>query len=130
MSMVSASRNSQLMIEHISAITFAVRDMRASVSFYQKLGFSVTYGSADAEFTTLRCGNAFINLTATPQYERIWWGRVILRVESADRQYERLVAAGLRPDEPKDADWGERYFHISDPDGHELSFAELLPGRL
>jgi hypothetical protein len=23
---------------------------------------------------------------------------------------------------PQDASWGERYFHISDPDGHELSF--------
>ena len=24
---------------------------------------------------------------------------------------------------PRDAKWGERYFHITDPDGHELSFA-------
>jgi hypothetical protein len=24
---------------------------------------------------------------------------------------------------PRDAPWGERYFHVSDPDGHELSFA-------
>ena len=24
---------------------------------------------------------------------------------------------------PRDAEWGERYFHITDPDGHELSFA-------
>ena len=22
--------------------------------------------------------------------------------------------------------WGERYFHIADPDGHELSFAKPL----
>ncbi|MGH8701888.1 MAG: VOC family protein, partial [Burkholderiales bacterium] len=27
---------------------------------------------------------------------------------------------------PADAPWGERYFHISDPDGHELSFARPL----
>ena len=25
---------------------------------------------------------------------------------------------------------GERFFHIGDPDGHELSFAELLLSRL
>jgi uncharacterized glyoxalase superfamily protein PhnB len=24
---------------------------------------------------------------------------------------------------PHDAEWGERYFHVTDPDGHELSFA-------
>jgi uncharacterized glyoxalase superfamily protein PhnB len=27
---------------------------------------------------------------------------------------------------PTDAPWGERYFHLRDPDGHELSFAKLL----
>jgi len=27
---------------------------------------------------------------------------------------------------PADAPWGERYFHILDPDGHELSFARRL----
>ena len=34
------------------------------------------------------------------------------------------VAAGLEPDTaPWDASWGERFFHMTDPDGHELSFA-------
>jgi uncharacterized glyoxalase superfamily protein PhnB len=27
---------------------------------------------------------------------------------------------------PSDAPWGERYFHVTDPDGHELSFARPL----
>ena len=27
---------------------------------------------------------------------------------------------------PRDAEWGERYFHLTDPDGHELSFARPL----
>jgi uncharacterized glyoxalase superfamily protein PhnB len=27
---------------------------------------------------------------------------------------------------PEDAPWGERYFHINDPDGHEVSFARRL----
>ena len=35
----------------------------------------------------------------------------------------------LDPDfAPRDAVWGERYFHITDPDGHELSFARRLQG--
>jgi hypothetical protein len=35
-----------------------------------------------------------------------------------------VVAAGYRPDTaPQDAEWGERLFHLTDPDGHELSFA-------
>ena len=27
---------------------------------------------------------------------------------------------GFHPDSPQDASWGERYFHMPDPDGHEL----------
>jgi uncharacterized glyoxalase superfamily protein PhnB len=37
------------------------------------------------------------------------------------------VASGAQPDAPpRDAAWGERFFHLTDPDGHELSFARLL----
>jgi uncharacterized glyoxalase superfamily protein PhnB len=38
-----------------------------------------------------------------------------------------VIAAGYRPDTaPRDAEWGERFFHVTDPDGHELSFAKPL----
>jgi uncharacterized glyoxalase superfamily protein PhnB len=41
--------------------------------------------------------------------------------------HARIVEAGLTPEfEPRDAPWGERYFHLRDPDGHELSFARPL----
>ena len=37
------------------------------------------------------------------------------------------VHAGITPStEPADASWSERYFHIDDPDSHELSFAKPL----
>lgn len=114
-------------VDHISAVTFAVRDMSVAVEFYEKCGFGVAYGGPNAEFTTLRCGDACVNLIRTPGFEAKWWGRAIFRVTSADQQYQRLIAAGLSPRaQPQDAPWGERYFHITDPDGHELSFAELL----
>ncbi|HWC29302.1 MAG TPA: VOC family protein, partial [Dehalococcoidia bacterium] len=42
--------------------------------------------------------------------------------------YAKALAAGLQPSsEPRDAEWHERYFHILDPDGHELSFARPIP---
>jgi len=44
--------------------------------------------------------------------------------------YRHAVSQGLRPQfAPRDAEWGERYFHITDPDGHELSFAIPVPGE-
>ena len=112
-------------IEHISAATFAVHDMVRSVGFYQKLGFTLVKDES-AEFTSLRAGDAFVNLATAPAYQHGWWGRVIFRVDDADAHYRMLVAAGLKPDSQQDAPWGERFFHIADPDGHELSFAQRL----
>jgi hypothetical protein len=41
--------------------------------------------------------------------------------------YQRALAAGVRPeDEPRRAAWGERYFHLTIPDSHELSVARPL----
>jgi uncharacterized glyoxalase superfamily protein PhnB len=55
------------------------------------------------------------------------WGRIVFHVEDVDAAYEGLRAAGYEPEGvPRDAPWGERYFHVRDPDGHQLSFAKPL----
>jgi catechol 2,3-dioxygenase-like lactoylglutathione lyase family enzyme len=116
------------MIESISAITLATHDMARAVAFYSALGFVPKYGGADARFTSFHAGTGFLNLTAAPAEQRwSWWGRVIFYVDDVDATHARAVAAGLSPAfAPQDAAWGERYFHITDPDGHELSFARPL----
>lgn len=54
-------------------------------------------------------------------------GRIIFYVSDVDAIYVRAIAQGLYPTAaPRDAEWGERYFHLLDRDGHELSFAKLL----
>lgn len=113
-------------IQHISAVTLAVQDMARAVAFYRNIGFSMLYGGDKASFTSFRLGNTFLNLILAPTYQGRWWGRVIFRVDDADAFYDALRSQGLNPEPPRDAEWGERYFHIKDPDGHELSFAELL----
>jgi uncharacterized glyoxalase superfamily protein PhnB len=66
----------------------------------------------------------------TPTYTPTWWGRTIFRVEDVDGLYQRVCAQGLTPAAPPhNARWGERYFHLMDPNGHELSFAQLLPAH-
>ena len=53
-----------------------------------------------------------------------WWGRVIFYVADVDALYDRALGAGYQPAAvPRDAEWGERFFHVIDPDGHERSFA-------
>ena len=114
-------------IRRLSAITFGVRDMARTFRFYQSAGFQLEAGSTSASFTTFRDGESFLNFIATPQYEARWWGRAIFWVDDVDAHYRALLDAGLSPEAPpRDAAWGERYFHIKDPDGHELSFAQPL----
>jgi len=113
-------------IEHISAVTVAVRDMRESVAFYQKLGLDITYGGPDASFTTMRAGQGVINLRVAETRAGNPWSRVILRVCGVDALHRELAENGLVAPAPRDAEWGERYFEIADPQGVVISFAELL----
>jgi catechol 2,3-dioxygenase-like lactoylglutathione lyase family enzyme len=114
-------------IEHISAVTLAVRDMAESVAFYRAIGLDVTYGGPDASFTTLRADQAVINLRRASAAGDNSWSRVILRVRGVDALHRELTARGLMAAAPRDAEWGERYFEIRDPQGVVISFAQLLP---
>jgi catechol 2,3-dioxygenase-like lactoylglutathione lyase family enzyme len=66
------------MIQHISAVTLAVRAMPEALAFYTKLGFSLVYGGPAARFSTLQVSEAFVNLLVTPSYTPTWWGRTRL----------------------------------------------------
>jgi catechol 2,3-dioxygenase-like lactoylglutathione lyase family enzyme len=119
------------MIEGISAVTLATHEMPGAVRFYRALGFEVLHGGEESSFTSFRAGVSYLNLITHPAEARwSWWGRVIFYVADVDALYQRALAAGYRPTTvPRDAEWGERFFHLTDPDGHELSFARpLLPG--
>lgn len=117
-----------MVVRHISAITLAVRDMSPAVKFYRAaLGSDPAHGGPDASFTSFKIGAGYLNLVQAPREGQSWWGRAIFHVDDVDAFYQRMVNAGLEPEAaPADAPWGERYFHITDPDGHELSFAKRL----
>jgi catechol 2,3-dioxygenase-like lactoylglutathione lyase family enzyme len=123
---VSAARGP---IASINAVTLAVGDMRRSVTFYRELGFDLVSGGEDAAFSTFGVGSGFLNLQLDRAHAPIpaIWGRVIFFVDDVDAMHARALAAGVVPaTAPADAPWGERYFHVRDPDGHELSFARPL----
>ncbi len=114
-------------IRHFSAVTLAVKDMVSAVEFYDKLGLEMKYGGREASFTSYYVGAAeFLNLILSPSYTPGWWGRFIIRVDGVDEFHSLLTERGLQPESPRNGPWGERYFHLWDPDGHEISFAEPL----
>jgi len=119
----------------INAITLGVADMAIALRFYvDTLQLPVVYGGGDSEFTSLQLGDNFINLFLHDG-PITFWGRVIVHVDDPDATHELIttaVVSGTLPEKctphaaPDDAPWGERYFHVNDPDGHELSFARPL----
>jgi catechol 2,3-dioxygenase-like lactoylglutathione lyase family enzyme len=97
-------------IEKISAITFRVMNMKASVDFYGNvLGMELLYGGERASFSSLRASDsasAILNLeqgVSMPQ-----WGRLIFHVTDVDAFWTHLRQKGFDPEVPQDAPWGER----------------------
>jgi catechol 2,3-dioxygenase-like lactoylglutathione lyase family enzyme len=120
------------LIESISAVTLLTLDMDKAVTFYQTLGFRLLYGGREATFTSFCVGAGYLNLQLDPAASdrKAIWGRVVFWVEDVDAMYQRALQAQFVPESaPTDAPWGERYFHIHDADGHELSFARPLSPR-
>jgi catechol 2,3-dioxygenase-like lactoylglutathione lyase family enzyme len=115
-------------VEKISAVTFQVTNMQVSVQFYRDvLGMEVICGEEESYFSSLRAReaeSAILNLEQGHPGKR--WGRLILYVTEVDAFWTHLKESGFDPETPEDAAWGERYFHMADPDGHELSFARPL----
>ncbi|WP_436795585.1 VOC family protein [Actinospongicola halichondriae] len=113
--------------ESINAVTLGSTDLVASHAFYTALGFlDVAHGTPAVGFISFRVGPNFLNLQAIDAVDSRW-GRFIVHVDDVDALHQRAIDAGLTPSmSPSDAPWGERYFHISDPDGHEVSFARPL----
>jgi catechol 2,3-dioxygenase-like lactoylglutathione lyase family enzyme len=118
-------------IERISAVTLEVSDMTVAVRFYRDvLGMEIIYGGEDGYFSSLRTRNekgAILNLEQGRSVTG--WGRLIFYVPDVDALCAYLQEKGFHPESPRDASWGERYFHMPDPDGHELSFARPLGPR-
>jgi catechol 2,3-dioxygenase-like lactoylglutathione lyase family enzyme len=112
-------------IEKVSAVTFRVSNMKQSVRFYRDiLGMELLYGGEEACFSSLRARDAqsaILNLELGDPRSK--WGRLIFHVVDVDAVWRHLTEKGFDPEIPRDAEWGERYFHMTDPDGHELSLA-------
>ena len=145
-------------IYKISAVTLIVENMERSCRFYSQVpGFKLAYGSSDDTFTTFEieeeeeykskmCLNLELGINNNREppnhiagnyngWKRQHFGRIIFHTEDVDRLYsyfknnDSISNLISFENEPTNAAWGERYFHIREPDGYQLSFAELLKPR-
>jgi catechol 2,3-dioxygenase-like lactoylglutathione lyase family enzyme len=119
-------------------------------------GFRLTYGGKPSDhFTTFEIGKGskaatYLNLELIEEEEEEDWsdfynksnlgkrkvsedfGRVIFHTENVDKLYsymkqdEYISKSIVFENEPTSAPWGERFFHIREPNGYQLSFAQPL----
>jgi hypothetical protein len=118
--------------------------MKRSCDFYSKIpGFRLAYGgSSNDSFTTFEIGEdmpkMYLNLELATNHKSDYdippkhFGRVIFHTYNVDKLYsyfkgnEEISKIIQFENEPMNAPWGERYFHIFEPDGYQLSFAKPL----
>ena len=122
-------------VSKISAVTLLVSDMKRSVDFYSKIpNFKVVYGGPNAQFTSFLIDDAvksYLNLKLGKTHSTDF-GRIIFYTDDVDglfayMQDDKTVSElGKFESKPQDATWGERFFHMLDPDGYKLSFATPL----
>jgi catechol 2,3-dioxygenase-like lactoylglutathione lyase family enzyme len=125
-------------VYRISAVTLKIRDMRKSCSFYSRIpGFKLVYGGAAKPFTTFEVGGnkMYLNLELVDDIassDPRDFGRIIFHTEDVDSLYhymknDKAISEAISfENEPADAPWGERFFHVREPDGYQLSFARPL----
>ena len=116
----------------ISAVTLLVSDMSKSVEFYSKIpNFKMVFGGHDKEFTSFLIEDktkSYLNLKLN-ETRSTDFGRIIFYVDNVDELFaymqddQTISGLGKLESKPLDASWGERFFHVLDPDGYKLSFA-------
>ena len=122
-------------VSKISAVTLLVSDMKRSVNFYSKIpNFKIVYGGSEAQFTSFLIDDAvksYLNLKLNETHSTDF-GRIIFYTDDVDglfayMQDDKIVSElGKFESKPQDATWGERFFHMLDPDGYKMSFATPL----
>mgnify|MGYP001248825105 FL=1 len=127
-------------VSKISAVTLLVSDMKRSFDFYSKIpNFKVVYGGPDARFTSFLIDDvvkSYLNLKLSTEFSPTGAAsentRIIFYTDDVDglfayMQDDKTVSElGKFESKPQDATWGERFFHMLDPDGYKLSFATPL----
>lgn len=119
-------------VTKISAVTLLISDMKKSVDFYSKIpNFNILYGGHDNQFTSFLIDDtvkSYLNLKLKKTHSTDF-GRIIFYVDDVDKIFtymqndETISVLGKLESKPQDATWGERFFHVLDPDGYRLSFA-------
>jgi len=103
---------------------FAVRDLEAALSYYERLGFATRpyhgggYGFATRDGIEIHLG------VVPPQDQRV--NSAYLFVDDADALAEEWLSAGVPVHPPRDTEWGQHEGAVVDPDGNVIRFGSPM----
>jgi catechol 2,3-dioxygenase-like lactoylglutathione lyase family enzyme len=112
----------------IEIVSIPVADQQRAKAFYvDKLGFTVEMERLNAfgpgkSWITLKPAGGGVMITLTTWFEHMPAGTLrgmVLGVDDADAEYERLRNSGVDIDPPKDESWG-RFCTMRDSEGNGL----------
>ena len=123
----------------LNAIGIAVSDLGRTMRFYRLLGAEFPDGPAEGHVeatmpngTRLMFDTEEVIRSFMPDWTRTNGNQVSIAFECAspaevDEVYARVVAAGYEGEkEPWDAEWGQRYALLGDPDGVRVNLYARL----
>ncbi len=118
------------------SVSLAVKDIKASKAFYEKLDFKVVAGKLEQNWIVLQSGNARIGLfqgmfdknimTFNPGWTK---DKETLKNFQDVRELQRALKArglSMAPEADETTD-GPAYFQVTDPDGNTLLFDQHVP---
>lgn len=118
------------------SVSLAVKDIQASLAFYEKLGFKPVGGKLEQNWIVLQNGSARIGLFQGMFPKNLMtfnpgWGperQTLARFRDVRELQRTLKARGLKMVvEADEATQGPAHFMVTDPDGNPLLFDQHVP---
>jgi len=110
----------------------AVKDLAVAASYFKNaLGFDLDFTAPGWEFLSfgtfkVMLGECADEMTAEESGNHSWFAHVL--VENVDEIFAEFEANGAMINSvPQDKPWGIREFGIRTPDGHRITFGQLIP---
>jgi lactoylglutathione lyase len=117
----------------LEGLTLHVEDVERSRDFYARLPGAVIEVHRPGEFALFRIGQARLGLLNRNYLVGDGPGfhvEISTAEGAVDDLYEQVRAAGIEPvGPPANRPWGERTFHVKDPDGNLLEFDDRGDGE-
>jgi catechol 2,3-dioxygenase-like lactoylglutathione lyase family enzyme len=114
----------------LTGLTLHVEDVERSRDFYMRIPGAVLVQHRPGDFALLQLGEGRLGLLSARYLEAGAPGfhvEVSSSLAGVDALYDQVRANGIEPHSPPtDRSWGERTFHVSDPDGNLIEFDSRL----